>query len=85
MKSFRYKVTEPEGLNFRQAGLLLKEAMQFSSSVSIDYKESMGDAKRLFSMAGLGISQGDEIVVEAEGEDEARAAVQLSAFFAQFL
>lgn len=81
MQSFQYKITESEKTCEYRAGLLAREAMKFTSSISIDNKDRTGDAKRFFSLAGLKLEKGNEVTVETEGEDEARAAVCLSDFF----
>lgn len=81
MKEFQYVITDKEGIHARPAGLLVKEANRFKSSVSLVKDEKKADAKRIFGVMGLGVKQGQEITVTIEGEDEAEAAAALEAFF----
>ena len=82
MKSFEYVVTDPVGIHARPAGLLVKEAKQYASSVMINKGGKKADAKKLMMLMGLGVKSGETIVVEIEGEDEDAACEGLKAFFA---
>lgn len=81
MKTFTYTVKDPLGLHARPAGLLVKQASPFSSSIIITFNDKKADGKRLFSLMSLGVKGGDTLTVAAQGEDEAAAAAALQSFF----
>ncbi|MBQ8637816.1 MAG: HPr family phosphocarrier protein [Lachnospiraceae bacterium] len=85
MKEFRYVITDPEGVHARPAGELVKAAKQWEASVKITSAGKTADAKKIFGLMGLGIRQGDEIVVTVEGADEEQAAAALEEFLKQAL
>lgn len=81
MKEFKYVITDAQGIHARPAGLLVKEAAKFSSTIKVAKGEKEADLKRLLAVMGLGIKQGEEITVKIEGADEDEAAVAIEAFF----
>ena len=80
MQTFQYVIKDPDGLHARPAGLLVKCAQGFASSVSISGNGKTVDAKRLFAVMGLGVKQNDEITCMIEGPDETANSVTLKAF-----
>ncbi len=80
MREFTYTITDPEGIHARPAGELVKKAKEFTAAVFIVKDGKKADAKKLFGLMGLGVKQGMEITVQAEGEDEEAAAAALEAF-----
>jgi phosphocarrier protein HPr len=80
MKEFTYTISDPLGMHARPAGLLVKEAGQFSSSVKISKDGKPVDAKRIFAVMGLAAKQGQTITVTVDGPDEEIAAVKLEEF-----
>lgn len=85
MKSFNYTITDPVGIHARPAGVLVKEAKKYASSVSIVKGEKKADAKKLMVLMGLGVKCGDEVTVEVDGADEDTAVTALEAFFKENL
>ena len=77
MKEFKYVVTDAEGIHARPAGLLVKKAGEFTSSVT--------HAKRIFGVMGLGVKTGEEVTITADGADEDAAIAELEAFFKENL
>lgn len=80
MKEFKYVITDEAGIHARPAGLLVKEAAKFQSDIKIKKGEKEVDAKRLFGIMGLAAKKGDEIVMTADGADEAEAIVAIEEF-----
>lgn len=80
MRSFMYTIKVPVGMHARHAGLLVREASRYRSSVTVSKGERAADAKRILGLMGLGVRQGDVIRVDVEGEDEDEAALQLKSF-----
>jgi phosphocarrier protein len=80
MRSIIYKVKDPHGLHARPAGLMAREAMKYSSSVTIEKGGAKADMKKLFSVMGLSVKSGDEIRITIEGKDEEIAERELTRY-----
>ena len=50
MKEFQYVITDPEGIHARPAGLLVKKAASYASTIMIGKGEKSADAKRIFGV-----------------------------------
>ena len=85
MKEFKYVITDPEGIHARPAGILVKQAAGYQSSVKIAKGEKSADAKRIFGVMGLGVKTGEEITITVEGADEDTAAAELETFLKENL
>ena len=80
MKEFEFVVTDPQGIHARPAGLLVKEAKEFESNISVFKGARKGDLKKIFTVMALGVKQGEAIKVQVEGADEEQAASAVEAF-----
>lgn len=80
MRSIIYKVKDPHGLHARPAGLMAREAMKYSSNVTIEKGGAKADMKKLFSVMGLSVKSGDEIRITIEGKDEEIAERELTRY-----
>lgn len=85
MKEFKYVITDPQGMHARPAGLLVKTAGSFTSNITIAKDGKVVDAKRIFGIMGLGIKNGQEVVITVEGDDEETAATELEKFMKENL
>lgn len=85
MKELKYTITDPEGIHARPAGELVKLLKECQSAVTISKDGRSADAKRIFGVMGLGVKQGQEIVMTAEGEDEDKVITDLEAFLRENL
>ena len=85
MKEFSYKITDDVGIHARPAGLLVKASTGFGSEIKLHSGEKAADAKKIFSVMGLGVKQGDEVRITIEGDDEEKAAEELKKFFEENL
>lgn len=74
------KVVNETGLHARPAGLLVKLASKFASEIELEYEGKRVNAKSIMGLLTLGIGQGDEIKIIAQGADEAEAVETLVAF-----
>lgn len=80
MKSFTYVITDPVGIHARPAGELVKEAKKYASTIMIEANGKSAKAKSLIPLMGLGVTQGQEITVNIEGDDEEAASTGLEAW-----
>jgi phosphocarrier protein HPr len=63
------KLLNEEGLHARPAGIFVKTANAFKSSVQVKAKGQSKNGKSIMSLMGLGVRGGDEITIETNGED----------------
>lgn len=85
MKQFQYVIKDTLGIHARPAGLLVKEAKNFSSKITLKKDEKEVDATRLMAVMALGAKKDQKITVTVEGEDEEQAAEALLKFFEEQL
>ena len=69
------------GLEARPIALLVQNASQFASSVYLVMGEKRINAKSIMGVMSLALMNGTEVVIDAEGPDEAEAIASLEAFF----
>lgn len=77
MVSQKIVIKNPTGLHLRPAGVLCKEAMQFVSLITFNYKENTANAKSVLSVLGACVKCGDEIELTCVGSDEEIALASL--------
>lgn len=70
MVSEKVIIKNPTGLHLRPAGVLCKEAMQFKSLITFNFRGGTANAKSVLSVLGACIKSGTEIELVCEGEDE---------------
>ena len=85
MKQFNYVITDEIGIHARPAGLMAKEAKAFSSKITIEANGKSAEVTKLMAVMQLGVKQGAEVVVKAEGEDEDAAIERMEAFMKETL
>ena len=71
------KIQLSEGLDARPIALLVQEASQYSSSVYIEVDQKQVNAKSIMAVMSLGVKQGNEVIITAEGEDEEEAIAEI--------
>ena len=81
MQTFSYVVKDALGIHARPAGLLVKEAKNFNSTITLEANGKKGAAKGLMGVMGMAVKQGMEVTVTVEGDDEVAAAAAMKAFF----
>ena len=82
MKKFEYVITDALGIHARPAGLLVKAAKALDSTVTIEkVGGKTASATKLMAVMGMGIKQGDTVVVTAEGGDEEASIAAMEQFF----
>jgi phosphocarrier protein HPr len=73
MMEKQFKVIADTGIHARPATLLVQAASKFSSEVQLQYKEKKVNLKSIMGVMSLGIGQGADITIFADGADEAEA------------
>ena len=77
MVSQKVVIKNPTGLHLRPAGILCKEAMQYKSLITFNFRENTANAKSVLSVLGACVKTGDEIELHCDGEDEEEALKNL--------
>ena len=81
MQKFSYVIKDEVGIHARPAGLLVKEAKKYESTIQIVKDSKSAAATKLMAVMGRGVKCGDTVEVEVEGPDEAAAFEGIKAFF----
>lgn len=68
------------GLEARPIALLVQEASKYDSTIYIQSGDKRVNAKSIMGMMSLGLDNGEELVVSAEGTDEAEAVEGIDKF-----
>ncbi|TCP20858.1 phosphocarrier protein [Scopulibacillus darangshiensis] len=69
MPAKTFKVTSESGIHARPATTLVNKAGQFSSELTIEYNGKNANLKSIMGVMAMGIQQGAEIKITAEGPD----------------
>lgn len=86
MQRFVYRIMDPHGIHARPAGLLAKRAKDFQDTViEVAANGKSARAGQLMKVMMLGIKQGDEVTVTAEGPSEREAIAAVRRFFEENL
>jgi phosphotransferase system HPr (HPr) family protein len=75
MLEISFVINNKVGLHARPAGVFVREASKFKSSITVFHDDTQANAKSILSVLTLGANQGAVIRICAEGED-AEAALQ---------
>lgn len=74
-------VRQEKGLDGRPIALLVQEASQYASKVYIKVEDKSINAKSIMGMMSLNLTEGEEVTILTEGEDEEKAAEGVRTFF----
>ena len=86
MKEFTYTIQDELGIHARPAGLLSKLAKSFPETVvTVTRAGKTVKASQLMKLMNMGIKQGDEVTVAADGISEENAIAVLQKFFEENL
>ncbi len=85
MKEFTYVITDEIGIHARPAGMLVKEAKAFTSKITLEANGKSADVTKLMAVMSLGVKNGAEVVIKAEGEDEDAAIAKMEEFMKENL
>ncbi len=85
MKSFKYVITDNEGIHARPAGQLVKLVKTFSSDINLTKDGKTVKASKTLGIMSLGAKKGSEVEFTFEGEDEEAACEAVSKFMQENL
>lgn len=70
----------PSGLEARPVAMLVQVASQFESQIYVECESKRVNAKSIMGMMTLGLSEGEEVVITADGEDENQAVDAIESY-----
>ena len=73
-----FKITDETGLHARPATVLVNTASKFASEITLTHGDKKVNLKSIMGVMSLGVQQGAEIVISAEGADAADAIAALT-------
>lgn len=74
MISYRYVVSDRDGLHARQAMSISRASGDYQSKITLIGEKGKADCKNVLSLMGLNAHQGENLTLEVEGPDEEQAA-----------
>ena len=81
MRTFTYTIKDELGIHARPAGMLAKTAKGYASEITITKGDKTAKASQLMKLMSLGVKNGDEVIVAAEGPAEDAAIAEMKKFF----
>ncbi|MEH7501714.1 phosphocarrier protein HPr [Neobacillus drentensis] len=69
MAEKQFKVVAETGIHARPATLLVQTASRFDSEIHLEYKGKKVNLKSIMGVMSLGVGQGADIMISAEGND----------------
>ena len=69
MTEKQFKVTSETRIHARPATLLVQTASRFTADIYLEYKEKKVNLKSIMGVMSLGIGQGADMKISAEGSD----------------
>ena len=83
MKQFQYTIKDALGVHARPAGLLVKLAKQYTSTITLEKNGKTCDMRKLMALMGMGVKQGETVTIKVEGDDEEAAAEAIQKFLSE--
>ena len=74
MISYKYVVSDKQGLHATNAMSLCRAASGYESSIYLKSGTKAADCKNVLSLMSLGARQGESLELQVEGPDEGQAA-----------
>lgn len=78
MKTISYTIKDSEGIHARPAGILVKAAKEYESSVVMKKGDKEADCKKIFAIMSLCVKFGDTVQIVVDGDDEDSAVQAVS-------
>ena len=73
-----FKIIDETGLHARPATVLVNTASKFGSEITLTHGEKKVNLKSIMGVMSLGVQQGAEILISAEGDDAEAAIAALT-------
>ena len=73
MEKKEFHIIAETGIHARPATMLVQAASKFSSDINIEFSGKSVNLKSIMGVMSLGVGQGADVTISAEGADEADA------------
>lgn len=73
MEKRDFNITAETGIHARPATLLVQAASKFGSDINLEYNGKSVNLKSIMGVMSLGVGQGADVTISAEGDDEKEA------------
>ena len=73
MEKRQFKITAETGIHARPATFLVQTASKFDSNISLEYGDKSVNLKSIMGVMSLGVGEGAEITISADGDDAKEA------------
>lgn len=73
MEKKEFHITAETGIHARPATLLVQAASKFGSDINLEYNGKSVNLKSIMGVMSLGVGQGADVTITAEGDDEKEA------------
>ncbi|MEE6711769.1 phosphocarrier protein HPr [Pediococcus acidilactici] len=77
MEKRDFHIIAETGIHARPATLLVQAASKFNSDIQLTYKDKSVNLKSIMGVMSLGVGQGADVTISADGDDEADAIAAL--------
>lgn len=73
MEKKEFHIIAETGIHARPATLLVQAASKFGSDINLEYNGKSVNLKSIMGVMSLGVGQGADVTITAEGDDEKEA------------
>lgn len=78
MEKREFHIVAETGIHARPATLLVQTASKFNSELTLEYKGKSVNLKSIMGVMSLGVGQGADVAIVADGEDAADAIAAIA-------
>ncbi|KRN77700.1 phosphocarrier protein HPr [Weissella minor] len=78
MESREFNIVAEAGIHARPATLLVQAASKFASDITLSYQGKDVNLKSIMGVMSLGVGQGADVTISADGDDAADAISAIS-------
>ncbi|MBM7617998.1 phosphocarrier protein [Weissella uvarum] len=78
MESREFHIVAEAGIHARPATLLVQTASKFTSDITLSYQGKDVNLKSIMGVMSLGVGQGADVTISAEGDDASAALDAIS-------
>ena len=78
MEKREFHIIAETGIHARPATLLVQAASKFGSDINLEYNGKSVNLKSIMGVMSLGVGQGADVTISAEGDDEKEALAAIA-------
>ncbi|CAJ1183066.1 phosphocarrier protein HPr [Companilactobacillus paralimentarius DSM 13238 = JCM 10415] len=78
MEKKEFHIIAETGIHARPATMLVQTASKFSSDINIEFSGKSVNLKSIMGVMSLGVGQGADVTITADGDDAADAVAAIS-------